>query len=144
MQTEKFQMFMLDLEKAEEAGIKLPISVGSHKKQENSRKTSTSVLLTMSKPLPVWITISVENSSRDGNTRPPYLPTVKPVCRSRQLKPDMEQWIGYKLGKEYIKAAYCHPAYLTYMQSTSCKMPGWMTCKLESSLLGEVSITSDM
>ena len=144
MQTEKFQMFMPDLEKAEEAGIKLPISVGSHKKQENSRKTSTSVLLTMSKPLPVWITISVENSSRDGNTRPPYLPTVKPVCRSRQLKPDMEQWIGYKLGKEYIKAAYCHPAYLTYMQSTSCKMPGWMMCKLESSLLGEVSITSDM
>jgi len=144
MLTEKFQMFMLDLEKAEEAGIKLPISVGSHKKQENSRKTSTSVLLTMSKPLPVWITTSVENSSRDGNTRPPYLPTVKPVCGSRQLEPDMEQWTGFKLGKEYIKAAYRHPAYLTYMQSTSCKMPGWMTCKLESSLLGEVSITSDM
>ena len=75
-------MFMLDLEKAEEAGIKLPISVGSHKKQENSRKTSTSVLLTMSKPLPVWITISVENSSRDGNTRLPDLPPEKSVCRS--------------------------------------------------------------
>ena len=137
MQTEKFQMFMLDLEKAEEAGIKLPISVGSHKKQENSRKTSTSVLLTMSKPLPVWITISVENSSRDGNTRPPYLPTVKPVCRSRQLKPDMEQWIGYKLGKEYIKAIFCHLTYLTYLQSTSSEMLGWMNSKLESRLLGE-------
>ena len=48
------------------------------------------------------------------------------------------------LGKEYVKAVYCHPAYLTYMQSTSCKMPGWMKRKLESRLLGEISITSDM
>ena len=57
---------------------------------------------------------------------------------------DMEQQTGYKLGKEYVKAVYCHPAYLTYMQSTSCKMPGWMNNKLESRLLGEISITSDM
>ena len=49
-----------------------------------------------------------------------------------------------KMGKEYIKAVYCHPAYLTYMQSTSCKMLGWMKHKLESRLLGEISITSDM
>ena len=56
----------------------------------------------------------------------------------------MEQKIGSKLGKEYIKAIYCHPAYLTYMQSTSCKMPGWMKHKLESRLLGKISITSDM
>ena len=56
----------------------------------------------------------------------------------------MEQWIGSKLGKEYIKAVYCHPVYLTYMQSTSCKMPGWMIYKLGSRLLGEISITSDM
>ena len=42
----------------------------------------------------------------------------------QQLEPDMEQWTGYKLGKEYVKAVYCHPAYLTYMQSTSCEMPG--------------------
>ena len=55
----------------------------------------------------------------------------------------MEQQTGSKLGKEYIKAVYCHPAYLTYMQSTSCKMPGWMKHKLESKLLGEISITSD-
>ena len=55
----------------------------------------------------------------------------------------MEQWTGYKLGKEYIKAVYCHPAYLTYMQSTSCEMPGWMKHKLESRLPGEISITSD-
>ena len=56
----------------------------------------------------------------------------------------MEQWTGSKLGKEYIKAVYCHSAYLTSMQSTSCKMPGWMKHKLESRLPGEISITSDM
>ena len=60
-----------------------------------------------------------------------------------ETEPDMEQQTGSKLGKQYIKAVYCHPAYLTYMQSTSCKMPGWMKHKLESRLLGEVSITSD-
>ena len=57
---------------------------------------------------------------------------------------DMEKQTGSNLGKEYIKAVYCHPAYLTYMQSTSCEMPGWMKHKLESRLPGEISITSDM
>ena len=56
----------------------------------------------------------------------------------------MEQWIGLKLGKEYIKAVYCHPAYLTYMQSTSCEMLDWMKHKLESRLPGEIPVTSDM
>ena len=54
------------------------------------------------------------------------------------VKPAMEQWTGPKLGKEYVKAVYCHPAYLTYMQSRSCEMPGWMKHKLESGLLGEI------
>ena len=62
--------------------------------------------------------------------------------KKQQLEPDMEQWTGLKLGKEYIKAVYCHSAYLTYMQSTSCKMPGWMKHKLESNLPGEITITS--
>ena len=57
---------------------------------------------------------------------------------------DMEQQTGSKLGKEDIKAVYCHPAYLTYVQSTSCEMPGWMKHKLQSKLPGEISITSDM
>ena len=57
---------------------------------------------------------------------------------------DMEQQTGSKSGKQYVKAAYCHPTYLTYMQSTSCKMPGWLKHKLELRLLGEISITSDM
>ena len=57
---------------------------------------------------------------------------------------DMEQQTGSKLGKEYVKAVYCHPVYLTYMQSTSYKMQGWMKHKLESRFPGEISITSDM
>ena len=61
-----------------------------------------------------------------------------------QLEPDMEQRTGSKLGNEYIKAVYCHLAFLTYMQNTSCKMSGWMKHKLESRLPGEISITSDM
>ena len=64
--------------------------------------------------------------------------------RKQQLELDMEQQTGSKYGKEYVKAVYCHPAYLTYMQSTSCKMLGWMKHKLESRLPGEIPITSDM
>ena len=64
--------------------------------------------------------------------------------KKQQLDLDMEQQIGSKLGKEYVKALYCHLAYLTYKQSTSYKMPGWMKHKLESRLLGETSTTSDM
>ena len=61
----------------------------------------------------------------------------------QQLELDREQQTGSKLEKEYVKAAYCYPVYLTYMQSTPCKMPGWMKHKLESRLPGEISITSD-
>ena len=64
--------------------------------------------------------------------------------KKQQLELDMEEYTGSKLKKEYIKAVYWHPDNLTYMQSTSCKMPGWMNHKLESRLLGEISITSDM
>ena len=64
--------------------------------------------------------------------------------KKQQLELDLEQQTGSQLGKEYFRAVYCHPAYLTYMQSTSCKMPGWMKHKLESRLPGEISITSDM
>ena len=64
--------------------------------------------------------------------------------KKQQLELDMEQQTRSKWGKEYIKAVHCHPAYLTYMQSTSCEMPGWMKHKLGSRLPGEMSITSDM
>ena len=64
--------------------------------------------------------------------------------KTQQLEPDIEQRTGSILGKEYVKAVYCHPAYLTYMQNISCEMPGWMNHNLESRLAGEISITSDM
>ena len=75
------------------------------------------------------------------------LPATYETCmqvKKQQLEPDMEQQTGSKLGEEYIKAVYCQPAYLTSMQSTSCKMLGWMKHKLESRLPGEIAITSDM
>ena len=64
--------------------------------------------------------------------------------KKQQLEMDMEQQTGSKLGKEYDKAVYCHPAYLAYVQSTSCEMSGWMKLKVESGLPGEISIISDM
>ena len=64
--------------------------------------------------------------------------------KKQQLELAMEQWTGSKLAKEYVKAVYFHPVYLTSMQSASCKMPSWMKHKLESRLLGEISVTSDM
>ena len=64
--------------------------------------------------------------------------------KKQQLEPDIEQQTGSKLEKEYVKAVYCHPAFLTYMQSTSYEIQDWMKHKLESKLLGKISITSDM
>jgi len=66
------------------------------------------------------------------------------AVKKQQLELNMEPQTGSKLGKEYIKAVYCHPVYLTYMQNISCNMLGWMKHKLKSRLLGEISITSDM
>ena len=64
--------------------------------------------------------------------------------KKQLLELDMEQQTNSKSGKEYVKAPYCHPVYLTYMQSTSCEMPGWMKHNLKSRLPGEISVTSDM
>ena len=74
------------------------------------------------------------------------LPASCETCmqiKKQQLELDIEQQTGSRSGKEYIKALYCQPAYLTYMHSISCEMPGWMKPKLESRLQGEISITSD-
>ena len=145
MWTMKFQMLKLVLEKAEEPKIKLPTSAGSSKKQENSRKTSISALLTMPKPSTVWITINYGKFWK----RWEYQTTLPPswdICmqvKKQQLELDMEHWTGSKSGKEYIKAAYCHLAYLTYIQSTSWEVMVWIKHKLESRLPGEISITSD-
>ena len=113
------------------------------KAREFWKKTSAS--LTMLKPLTVWITT---NCGKFFN-RWEYQIILHASwetwmqVKNQQLEPDMEQRTGSKLGKEYVKAVYCHSAYLTSMQSTSCKIPGWMKHKLESRLLGEISITSD-
>ena len=139
-------MFILDLEKAEEPEIKLPTSVGSSKKQESSRKTSTSALLAIPKPLTVWITTNCGKFFKRWEYQT-TLPASWEICmqvKKQQSEMDIEQQTGSKLGKGYNKAVYCHPAYLTSMQSTSCEMLGWMKHKLESRLLGEISITSDM
>ena len=101
---------------------------GSSKKKESSRKTSTSALLTMPKPLTVWITINCGKFFKRWEYQTTW-PASWETCmqvRKQQLEPDMEQHTGSKLGKEYVKPVYCHPVCLTYMQSTSCEMLGWM------------------
>ena len=139
-------MFKLDLDKAEEPEMKSPRSAGSQRKQESSSKTCTSALLMMPKPLTVWITINCGKLWK----RWEYQNTLHAsweICmqvKKQQLELGMEQWTGSKLGKEFVMAVYCHPVYLTYMQSTSWDMLGWIKHKLESRLLGEISITSDI
>ena len=113
-------MFKLDLEKAEKRGQ----IAYTHWITENAREFQKEIyfcFIDYTKAFDCVDHNKLENSSRDGNTRPPYLPPEKPLCRfkKQQLEPDMKQWTDSKLGKEHIKAAYCYPAYLTYMQSTS-------------------------
>ena len=141
-----FQMFKLDLEKAGEPEIKLPTSVGSWKKQENSNKTSISALLTTPKPLTVCITTNCGKFLKRWEYKTPWPASWETYMqiRKQQLELDMGQQTGSKSGKEYTKVLYCHSAYLTYRQSTSCEMLGWMKHKLESRLPGDISITSDM
>ena len=115
-----FQMFKLDLEKPEELEIKLPISAGSSKKQESSRKTSTSALLTKPKPLTVWITTNLENSEKDGNTRPLDLPPEKSICRSRsniRTQHGTTDWfqIGKGVHQSYILLPCLFKVYAEYV-----------------------------
>ena len=124
------------IRKAEESEIKLSTFTGSGRKQGNSRRTTISASSTLFKSLILWI---ITNSGKFFK-RQEYqttLPVSWETCiqvKKQQLEPDTEQ-TGSKLGKEYVKAVYCHLAYLTYVQSTSCQMPGWMNHKLESILL---------
>ena len=139
-------MFKLDLEKAEEPEIKLPTFIGSLKMQKSSRKASISALLTMPKPLTVWITINCGKFWKNWEYQTTW-PASWEICmqvRKQQLELDMEQQAGSKLGKKYIKVLCCHYVYLTYMQSTSWETLGWIKHKLGSRLPGEISITSDM
>ena len=136
-------MYKLDLEKAEEPEIKLPTSIRSQKKQENSRKTSAS--FTMLKPLTVWITANWKILKEMGI--PGHL-----TCLLRSLYAGQEATVRtrqgttdwFKIGKGVHQGYILSPCLLTYMQITSCDMPGWMNHKLESRLLGEISTTSGM
>ena len=116
------------------------------KKASEFQKNTSSALLTMPKPLTVWITINCGKFFKRWEYQTTWH-TSWEICiqvKEQQLELDMEQQTGSKSGKEYIKAVYCHPAYLTSMQSTSWETLGWKKHKLESRLLGEISITSDM
>ena len=141
MWTVNFQMFKLDLEKAEEPEIKLPTSSGSSKKQE-LQENMYFCFIEYAKAFDcvdhnkLWKILKVIWYQTTWET---YM-----QVRKQQLELDMEQQTGSKLGKEYIKTVYCHFACLTYMQSTSWGMLDWIKHKLESRFPGEISITSDM
>ena len=143
-------MFKLDLEKAEKPEIKLPTSTGSLKKQEY-QKNIYFCFIDYAKDFDcvdhnkLW-EILQEMGIAD------HLVCLLRICmqvKKQQLELDMEQQTGSKLGKEYVmgkeyvKAIYCHPAYFTYIHSASHEIPGWMKHKLESRLPGEIPITSD-
>ena len=140
-------MFKLDLEKAEEPEIKLQTSAGSSKKQESSRKNVHFCFIDYAKAVDcvyhnkLW-KILKEMGIPDHLTC--LLRNLYFSGQEAKLEPDMKQRTASKLGKEYIKAVYCHSAYLIYMQSTSCEMLDWMKHKLKSRFLGEISIASDM
>ena len=109
--TENFQMYKLGLQKADEPEIKSPTSGGSQKKQENSKKTSTSASMTMLKPLTVWITTNCGKFLKGWEywtTLPASWETCMQV-KKQQLEPYIEQLTGSRLGKEYNKPVYCQP-----------------------------------
>ena len=134
-------MFKLVLEKAEEPEIKLPTSAGSWKKQESSRKTSISALLTMPKPLTVWITTNCGKSFKEMGI-PDHLRNLY-AGQEATVRTGHGTTDWFQIGKGVCQGCILSPC-LTYMQSTSCEMPGWMKHKLESRLLGEISKASDM
>ena len=110
-----------------------------------SEKTSTSALLSMQKLLTMWITTNWKIVQEMGI--PDHLTCLMRnlyAGQKQQLELSMKQQTGSKLGKEYVKDVYCHPAYLTYMQSASREMLGCMIDKLESRFPGEISIASDV
>ena len=137
MWTVTFQMFRLVLEKAEEPEIKLPTSAESWKKQESSRKNIYFCFIDYSKAFDCVDHNKLWKILRDGNTRPPDLPLL---CADQEatVRTGHGTTTGSKRGKEYVKAVYCYPAYLTYMQRTSWEMLGWRKHKLESRLQGEI------
>ena len=118
-------MFRLDLEK-EGTRDQIANTCWIIEKAREFQKNSYFYFIDYTKAFDCGSQQTVEYSERDGNTRLPYLPPERSCMqvKKQKLELDMEQQTGFKLGKEYVKAVYCHPTYLTYMQSTSCEMPG--------------------
>ena len=115
MWTENFQVYKLNLQQAEEPELKLPTSVGSQKKEGDSRKASTSMSLTMLKLLIVWITINCRKflKSCEYHSTLSASQEISVQVKKQQLEPDMEQSTSSNMGKEYTKAVYRHPAHST-------------------------------
>ena len=141
-------MFKLDLEKERKQWSNWKHLLDHRKckriKKHTHKKKTASASFIMPKALTVWITTNCGKFFKRWEYQI-SLPASWEICmqvKNEQLEHDIEQGTGSKLGKEYFKAVYCHPAYLTYMQSTSWEMPGQMKHNLESRLLGEISITS--
>ena len=139
-------MFKLVLEKAEEPEIKLPISAGSSKKQESSRKTSIPALLTMPKPSTVWITINCGKFWKRWAYQTTWS-TSWETCM--QVRKQQLQWHEttdwFQIGKGVHQGCVLSPCLFSlYAESISWEMLAWKKHKLESRLLGEISITSDM
>ena len=133
-------MYKLDLEKVEELEIRLPTSIGSQKKQESSRKTFASEAFD-------WVDHNKLEILQDMGIPGHLTYLLRNTCmqvKKQQLEADTERRTGSKSGKEYVKAVYCHPACLTYIQNTSREMLGQMKHKLESRLPEAISITSAM
>ena len=115
-------------------------------KAREFQKNINFYVIDYTKALTVWITTNCGTFFKRWEYQT-TLPASWETCmqvKKQQLEPDMKKRTGSKLGKEYIKDVYCHPAYLTSVQSTSCEMPGRVKLKLESRLPGKISITSDM
>ena len=142
MWTKNFRIFKLDLEKAEEPYANIHWII---EKAREFQKNIYFCFIDYAKPF-----ACVDHNKLWKNWKRWEYQTTWPASweilmqvKKQQLEPNMEQWTDSKLGKEYVKAVYCHLAYLTYMQSKSCEMPAWMKHRLESRLLGKRSIISD-
>ena len=146
MWTANFQMFNWIYKRQRKQRSSCQHLLDHRKGKKVPQKTSASALLTIPKSLTVWITTNYEKFFKrwQYQTTLPASWEIFMQVKEQQLELDMKQQTGSKLGKEYVKAVCCHPAYLTYLQSTSREISSWMKHKLESRLLGEISITSDM
>ena len=140
----EFQMYKVVVEKTEEPEIKFQISTGSYEKQGNYRKTSTSATLTT---ISLWLCRLQQTGKLLEMRIPDHLTSLLRNLYAGQevtVRTEHGTMDKFKIWKGYVKAVYFHPAYLTYMQSTSCKMLGWMKLSLESKLLGEMLRHADI